>query len=197
MQYGISRRILGETLTAFGNEGGTGSKAQGNTHADTLDQRSVELCLGVEFLLNQDLIRRMVLWNFGPAAPMPKFSYDLEQQEDLGKRLIVDSGLQKMGKSFSVGYIVDKYEVPICEGEDPDQVLKPTAATPPVAAPEPGADDDPADGEDFSESSHGERAVRELKEFDDVFGSLREMATGIYKDRVQELVDSAIPVDRS
>ena len=44
MQYSIARRVLGETLTSFGNEGGGGSKAQGDTHADTLEKRSVELC---------------------------------------------------------------------------------------------------------------------------------------------------------
>jgi phage gp29-like protein len=48
MQYSIARRTLGETLTSFGNEGGTGSKAQGSTHADTLDKRSVELCRSLQ-----------------------------------------------------------------------------------------------------------------------------------------------------
>jgi phage gp29-like protein len=92
MQYSIIRKVLGETLTSFGNEGGTGSKAQGDTHADTLDQRSVELCRSLQSVINDQLVRPLVMWNFGPNAPMPRWQFDLEEAEDLELALTIDSG---------------------------------------------------------------------------------------------------------
>jgi phage gp29-like protein len=207
MQYNIARRILGETLTSFGNEGGTGAKAQGEVHANTLDQRSIELCRSVEMVINTQLIRPLVLWNFGPAAPMPKWGFDLEEEEDLQKRLTIDAGLQKMGKKFTAGYIADRYDVPLVakvpaadgddantgdsEGEEPDTVLKPASA--PAAVPQPAAQ--PVQESEFSENE--EQARREMTEFDKLFDQLRDDATGLLKERVGEIARAAAPVVRA
>ncbi len=191
MQYNIARRILGETLTSFGNEGGTGAKAQGEVHADTLDQRSVELCRSVETVINQQLIRPLVLWNYGPDAPMPTWSFDLEDEEDLVKRLSIDAGLQRMGKKFTVGYVTDRYDVPLAGGENPenpDDVLVPNAAAPNVAI------------TDGARATFAERRVppdeRELHEFDDLFAQLKAHATGVMRDRTREILSGVVPVDR-
>lgn len=208
MQYSIARRILGETLTSFGNEGGTGSKAQGDVHADTKEQRSIELCRAVETVINEQLIKPLVLWNFGPAAPMPKWGFDLEQEEDLQKRLTIDGGLQKMGKKFTAGYIADRYDVPLVakpaaspgedaegddfEGEQPDTVLKPASA--PAAVPQPATQPEPES--EFAEDSPEAQARRETGEFDNLFAQLRSDARGIMQERIEELARSVVPVTR-
>jgi phage gp29-like protein len=180
MQYAITRKVLGETLTSFGNEGGRGSQAQGQTHADTLETRSIELCRAVESVINRQLIRPLVLWNFGPSAPMPKWSFDLEQQEDLVARLTVDSGLQRMGKKFTAGYIADRYETPLAPGEDPDAELVPN-----TSAPQPMVQDKVS----FSEA----QANADLAEFDKVFAQLDDEARDLYRERIREVADAARP----
>lgn len=189
MQYSIARRILGETLTSFGNEGGTGAKAQGEVHADTLEQRSIELCRAAEMVINRQLVRPLVLWNFGPDAPVPTWSFDLEDEENLVKRLTVDAGLQRMGKKFAVGYIADTYDVPLAPGEDPEEILVPNAAAPNVAI---------SDGSraTFAERELSPGVRAELHEFDDLFAQLRDDASGVLRDRVREIAGAAVPVER-
>jgi phage gp29-like protein len=197
MQYSIARRILGETLTSFGNEGGKGSNAQGQTHADTLEQRSIELCRAVETVINRQLIRPLVLWNYGPDAPVPTWSFDLEQEDDLVKRLAVDAGLQRMGKKFTVGYIVDRYDVPLTEGENaesPEDILEPNVSAPQVAITDQAR---ATFAEDAARRVLVEaQAHREMKEFDDIFDQLKNDATGIFKNRVEEIAGSVVPIVR-
>jgi phage gp29-like protein len=162
MQYSIARRVMGETLTSFGNEGGGGSKAQGETHADTLDKRSVELCRSLQSVINDQLIKPLVLWNFGPKAPMPIWQFDLEEAEDLELALTVDSGLMRMGKKFTVGYVSDRYDRPLTPGETEDQELVPNAAAPSVALTDRSSAtfaENPARQADWSASRRRSRAL--------------------------------------
>ncbi len=189
MQYSIARRILGETLTSFGNEGGTGAKAQGEVHADTLDQRSIELCRAVETVINRQLVRPLILWNFGPDAPIPTWTFDTEQEEDLMQRLIIDAGLQRMGKQFTVGYIVDRYDVPLAAGENPEQptdVLVPNAQAPQVNIADQGR-------ATFAENAQVER---EMGEFDKLFNGMRKTAEDLLKERTAEIAREITPVIR-
>jgi phage gp29-like protein len=192
MQYSIARKILGETLTSFGNEGGTGAKAQGEVHAETLNTRIVELCRSVADVVNRQLIRPLVLWNFGPQAPMPKWQFDLGEEEDLQQRSQIDAQLQKMGKKFTAGYIAKRYQVPLVEDEDPDDALTPIgggAVTPPPDEPDP--DDPDADEDDDAKFHEGER---ELKEVDSIMAQLRDGVDPLLRSRTRRIVDSAIPV---
>jgi phage gp29-like protein len=132
-QYDIARLILGETLTSFGQEGGGGSRAQGQTHADTLDSRSVELCRSLQSVINNQLVKPLVLWNFGPKAPVPVWQFDLEEAEDLDLALTVDSGLQRMGFQFTAGYVSDRYDRLLPPGATPDEILVPNVSAPSVA----------------------------------------------------------------
>lgn len=186
MQYSIARRILGETLTSFGNEGGGGSKAQGDTHADTLDRRSVELCRQVESAINKQLVAPLVLWNFGPKAPMPVWHFDLEEAEDLEVRLTIDSGLQRMGKKYSVGYVSDRYDTPLAAGENPDDILVPNIQAPSVALRD-------TSSPSFSEAER--TAEIELSEFDKLFNQLKAESAAAYKERAKEIADAAVPVN--
>ncbi|ACO31726.1 MULTISPECIES: DUF935 family protein [Acidobacterium] len=187
MQYSIVRRVLGETLTSFGNEGGTGSKALGTTHADTLEKRSVELCRALESMINRQLVRRLVLWNFGPDAPMPKWSFDLAEEEDLSTRLAIDSGLQGLGKKITVGYVVERYDMPLAPGENPDDVLVPN-----VNAPKVQEQLRSTESAAFSESE--EAAKAEMAEVDELLARMKADAEQVMKERVREIADQTVPV---
>ena len=188
MQYSIARRIKGETLTSFGNEGGKGSNAQGRTHADTLDTRSVELCRSLETVINQQLVRPLVLWNFGPDAPMPRWAFDLEEADDLQERLTIDSGLQRMGKQLTVGYVSDRYDVPVFAPETEDQILTPNVNAPMVALRDTVTST-------FSEAE--KEAELELKAFDKLCDQLKADAVKQYRERVAGVLSSAIPVQEA
>ena len=185
MQYSIARRILGETLTSFGNEGGTGAKAQGEVHADTLLQRSIELCRAVETVIQNQLVRPLVLWNFGPDAPMPTWGFDLEEEEDLLQRLTIDAGLQRMGKKFTVGYIADRYDVPLAAGENPElptDVLVPNAAAPNVNI------------TDQARASFSEdEASQDLDQLDKLMANLAASSRKVMRERVSEVTRQARP----
>jgi phage gp29-like protein len=182
MQYSIARKILGETLTSFGNEGGGGSKAQGDVHAATKNERSIELSRAVSSVVNRQMIRPLVIWNYGPDAPMPKWGFDIEEEEDLQARLTVDSGLQRMGKKFSVGYVADRFDAPIAPGENPDDILVPNVSAPQVMLTDKSSSD-------FSEAE--QEAAAELGEFDKLFAQLQNESRGLFKERIGEVADAA------
>jgi phage gp29-like protein len=181
-QYDIARVILGETLTSFGNEGGGGSRAQGQTHADTLDSRSVELCRSLQSIINLQLIKPLVLWNFGPKAPMPVWQFDLEEAEDLSLCITVDSALQRMGYSFTAGYASDRYDRPLPPGSTPDQILVPNTNAPQVAL----TDRSTAT---FAERKAEAQMREEMEQYDKLFAQLQGEAKGIFARRVKEIVN--------
>ena len=188
MQYSITRRIMGETLTSFGNEGGTGAKAQGEVHADTLNRKAVELSRALASVINRQLIRPLVLWNYGPDAPMPEWSFDITESEDLAERVTVDSSLQKMGKQYTAGYISERYDVPLAEGEDPATVMKPAAPAPALNLMTPaGTPLKP----NFAEPEAEARFQHDQAQFDQLFAQLKDEAASLYGERVREIVNAA------
>ncbi len=188
MQYSIIRSVLGETLTSFGNEGGKGSNAQGETHAETKDQRSVFLAKMLMSAVNDQIVRPLVLWNFGPEALMPSWELEVKEGEDLQERLTIDSGLQRMGKKYTVGYVAERYDVPLAageNGENPEDVLVPNVSAPSVALRDTVASS-------FSEAE--KEAEAELNQFDQVVEQLKADALKLARERTAEVVASATPV---
>ena len=186
MQLNIVRRVLGETLTSFGSEDGRGSQAQGKTHADTLEGRSVEICRAVQAVVNWQLIRPLVLWNFGPKAPIPSWGYDLEEAEDLTARLAIDKGVQSMGVQLADGYIRQRYSIPALDQDD--IILSPNSAA--------GVTIGDTAQPSFSERrgmGHIAQANHDLAEFDRVAAELRGDAVALMQDRVKEVTSALRP----
>jgi phage gp29-like protein len=182
-------------LTSFGNEGGTGAKAQGEVHADTLQRRTIELCRAVASVVNRQIVRPLVLWNFGPDAPIPTWNFDIEEQEDLAARGAIDALLQRMGKLFTAAYVADRYDVPAVDGE------------PEILQPNPNADQVAAQIRDVSTFGEGLAALkaaafgeaitmspemaRDHAEFDKLMGDLKRKAKPAFKTRIVEVADAA------
>lgn len=186
MQLSIARKIKGETLTSFSGEDGIGSKGQGETHADTLDLRSVEICRSLQMVINNQLIKPLVLWNFGPNAPIPVWQFDLEEAEDLELALTVDSGLMRMGKKFTVGYVSDRYDRPLTPGEKEDDELVPNAAAPQVALTSRATTN-------FAERTAEAENLAQMAQYDKLFAQLQGEAKGIFARRVREIADTVVP----
>jgi phage gp29-like protein len=108
----IARRILGQTLTSHGNEGGTGSQALGEVHQDIFDLKSIELAVMLESVINNQLVKPLVLWNFGPQAPMPKLTIAKKKEKDLASRVKIEDTLQTMGLDIPESYVRKTYGVP-------------------------------------------------------------------------------------
>lgn len=190
MQYTIARIILGETLTSHGGEDGKGTQALGSVHEETLDARVIELAMAHAAVVNQSIVRPLVLWNCGPDAPMPKWGYDLGREEDLGKRVNVDSSLQKMGKQFDANYISKVYNVPLVEGENPGLPLQPSAAAAPADIP------DPSGGDDAEFAEREAQAREEMAGFDALVRQLRGESAQILRRRTRQIAAGAVPVER-
>jgi len=182
MQLDIVRRVLGETLTSFGGESGKGTQALGDVHSDTKDIKAVRLCKATQSVINRQLIRPLVLWNYGPQAPMPSWSYDVEEPDDLTKGLAIDQGMQRMGVPIPIGYLQTKYSIPApADGE--------TIATPNINAPEPTISD--TTRSEFSELD--DQGKREMAAFDTLTQQLRDKSIGLFRTRIRELADASKP----
>lgn len=205
MQYAIVRRVLGQTLTSFGGEGGKGTQALGEVHEDTMDKRSIELCRALEGVVNRQIVRPLVLWNFGPDAPMPTWNLDTSEAEDLAERVTIDRTLQLMGKKFTTAYICERYGAPEVEGEAEELVpiagppsnpsnLKTPAGTPTDPA-EPNASfEEELDARVEELKRRHRRSPKQMQadlaEFDHVFGELRDQAKSLLATRAKEIVDA-------
>jgi len=67
---------------------------------------------------------------------MPKWDIEIKEGEDLQERLTIDSGVQRMGKKLTVGYVAERYQVPLAageNGENPEDILQPNVSAPTVA----------------------------------------------------------------
>jgi phage gp29-like protein len=218
-QLDCVRRILGETLTSFGGEKGKGTQALGNTHAETLDDKSVQLALSIAGLLNRGMIRNIVIWNYGPNAPMPYLEFDVDEEKDLAELLTIHRGLQSMGLAFSESYLRTTYSVPpIGKG---DIIVSPSAAA--------GSVPIPTITPSFGESAHKNSTLRrrgklvrggrparrfqvspefsqvfaevsasrrtgeqQMEQFDELQAQLKDAADGLLKERVREVATALL-----
>jgi len=180
MAMAITRRILGQTLTSHGSEQGAGSLALGQVHGDTKEERIDEVARKVETVINDQLVRPLVFWNFGPNAPMPRWSILKKDVEDLSARSAVDERLQRMGMPIAQTYIEKKYGMP--QVQDDDLVLQPRAsAAPGIFAP---------GGGEFAERRPAEVA-KNLADLRKLMAQLKDESLDAFRGRVEVLAQEA------
>lgn len=112
--------------------GSTMSTDQGNRGARSVKEiYSIEEAEQAEFdskalarTIRDQICAPIVNFNLGPNHPVPEVSFQLDDHDDLGKRSEVDATLSKLGYPLTVGYVSDKYDLPIPEGVERDELLE-------------------------------------------------------------------------
>lgn len=180
MQLDIVRRILGETLTSFGAEKGRGAQALGNVHSESLDDKSVELAKWLAGCINRQIVRPLVWWNYGPNAPMPTWSLDVDEEKDLTELANLHKTLQAMGVPFPVSFLQQTYDIPVPEGDEP--IAKPTQGS--ATAP------DAPVGPNFAEDAGREIADAQLIQFDQLARQMQQESLLLLGERTRQVAGS-------
>lgn len=176
-KYGIARAILGQTLTSYGNEGGTGSRSLGSVHAKMFYLKEVEVALKLQTVVQDQVVKPLVLWNYGPGAPMPRFTIATEDEQDLVARIGIDSEAQSMGMPITEGYMRKTYGYPDLN-EAKDKVLQRPQGT--AAAP---ISSSAAQNPSFSERE----AKRNAQEVREALDALKLQLGDVYRRRIHEI----------
>ena len=112
----ISKAILGQTLTS---DSGGGSYAQSKTHNDVRQDILIADCKALAATLRRDLIRPLVLFNFGEDRRIPYIRFDAEESEDLEQTAnILSTLIEKTGLKVPTSYIYKKFSIPKPEGDE-------------------------------------------------------------------------------
>jgi phage gp29-like protein len=199
-ELSIYRNLVGETLTSHGGEDGKGTQALGTVHEGVKEKKAARLAKSLGDVLNDQIVHNLVMWNYGPDAPMPKAVLSNADETDLGDRSTVDSTLQKMGMPITQSYVQETYGLP--EPKEGDVVLTPVSAPAPTIPGENPTDDGAGDegeggGVPFAESKAPRSVIHEQKDFDRLFDQFRGESTKIYRNRIQELAASMIAANVS
>ena len=110
----VSKAILGQTLTS---DSGGGSYAQSKTHNEVRHDLTVADCKALAATLRRDLIRPLVLYNFGEEQRIPFLRYDCEESGDLKEEAeILGVLIEKVGLKVPTSYIYKKFGIPKPEG---------------------------------------------------------------------------------
>jgi phage gp29-like protein len=184
----ITRRILGQTLTSRGSDQGSGSRALGQVHQDQQHMKTRELALSLEDAINDQVIRPLVLWNFGPNCPMPKWTIEKDSEQDLDQRSQIDVRLQQMGAPITKAYVQETYGLP--EPQASDEVLTPQAA-PVTQGNIPNADlnADPNADPSAVQYDEAEKNAADVRALFDVF---KKDSRTIFESRIQQLAAEAM-----
>lgn len=107
----MSKAVLGETLTT--EVGERGSYAASQTHGQVRQDILEADCKALAETLRRDLIRPLVLFNFGPGARLPWIRFHFEPPEDLERTAKVYAVLvQDIGLPIAAEHIYEKFGVP-------------------------------------------------------------------------------------
>lgn len=118
----ISKAILGQTLTS---DSGGGSYAQSKTHNDVRHDLTVADCKALAATLRRDLIRPLVIFNFGEDKRIPYIRFDCEEAGDLKETAeIVGTLIEKTGLKIPTSYLYKKFSIP--KPEEGDEIATPS-----------------------------------------------------------------------
>lgn len=121
----MSKAVLGQTLTS---DSGGGSYAQGKTHNEVRHDLTVADCKALAATLRKDVIRPLVLFNFGESRRIPYLRFACEEAEDL-KELgdIYGTLICNIGLKVPTSHLYKKFSIP--KPEAGEEVAIPYRAT--------------------------------------------------------------------
>lgn len=121
----ISKAVLGQTLTS---DSGSGSYAQSKTHNEVRHDLTVADCKALAATLRRDLIRPLVLFNYGEDKRIPYLRFDSEEADDQKETVdIYEKLICKIGLKIPTAHLYKKFSIP--KPEEGEEV-----ATPPGGA---------------------------------------------------------------
>jgi phage gp29-like protein len=107
----LSKLVLGATLTT-GEGRRSGSMALGKVH-DRVRCEYIEAdARALMSVINGQLIRWLVDFNFGKNVPAPRFEIDTTEDDGLERDIKVDQDLVRMGVPLPLSYFYSKYKRP-------------------------------------------------------------------------------------
>jgi len=114
----ISKIVLGATLTA--SEGRrSGSLALGQVHERVRGEYIEADARAVESVVNSQLVRWLVDFNFGVNVETPRWTIDTTRDDALERDMAVDRELVAAGIALPERYFYDKYQRPAPIGAEP------------------------------------------------------------------------------
>jgi phage gp29-like protein len=132
----MSKCINGQTLTAEASSNvGTGSRALGQVHQVTQNQRDVFRAEGLSATINATLVKWYVDFNFADVEGYPKFRFDNEESEDLNKESIIVKNLTDAGYDFDPVELSEVFNYTITKKEKPEPLKLPAISAEPVDEP--------------------------------------------------------------
>jgi len=108
----IARVILGQTLTQRGGEDGRGSRALGEVHQEVRFEKVAADARDLMAIVNDQLLRWLFLFNFGPDVPTPRWTIALDPPDDLRQRIEIDERLARLGAPLPLTYLQRTYSLP-------------------------------------------------------------------------------------
>ncbi|MFW6303051.1 MAG: phage portal protein family protein, partial [Candidatus Sumerlaeota bacterium] len=113
----ISKIVLGATLTS-GEGRAHGTQALGKVHERVRSDYVSADARMLEGVVNGQLIRWMVDFNFGPQAAAPHWQIDTSREDAMEREIALDRELMAAGVPLPVDYFYEKYGRPApAEGE--------------------------------------------------------------------------------
>lgn len=106
----ISKAILGQTLSS--DIGDSGSYAASKTHAEVRQDILESDCKGLSKTIRRDLIRPLVLFNYGDDRRLPYLKFHYEKPEDQEKEASKYKTLSEMGLPISTEHVYEKFGIP-------------------------------------------------------------------------------------
>lgn len=115
----ITLRLLGQSLTSRGSDGGGGSRALGEIHEKVRGEYTEMDCKQLAIPVNKRIVKPIVFWNFGPNAKLPFFKLDyepIETVEGKSKRFVI--ARQDLNLPISKKQVYDELELDTPEDEE-------------------------------------------------------------------------------
>jgi phage gp29-like protein len=148
----------------------------GTTHAKMFYLKEVEVAIKLQTVIQDQLVRRLTLWNYGPTCPVPKYLITTEDEQDLVQRIGVDSTAQSMGVPITKQYMQETYGYPEPGAQD-EVLVRPQGAGAGLISS--GAAQNPS----FTDAE----AIHNAKEVQQLMDSLRVSVTDQYAKRIHEI----------
>ncbi|OGP61830.1 MAG: hypothetical protein A2V67_04910 [Deltaproteobacteria bacterium RBG_13_61_14] len=120
--------ITGQTLTTSTPAEGGGTRAQGQVHASVRQDYLEADCMNLQETLSYDLVRPIIIFNFGPQKAYPRFKLHFEPAEDLMQMANMLQILVGAGTKIPQSYVYERFNLP--EPEPGEPVLERPAALP-------------------------------------------------------------------